>query len=119
MRTLVRTVFAQSAADQVTAQFARVIDQLQDKFHAAAEFLTDAEDDLLAFAKLQGGARRRRAGSTSLPVDQNTWSSPQLAGAAGGRRRRGHQEEPRHRLKGREHPGFRAALSDALQSSLI
>jgi putative transposase len=48
--TLVRTVFAQSDATQVKAQFARVIDQLQEKFPAAAELLVDAEADLLAFS---------------------------------------------------------------------
>jgi putative transposase len=48
--TLVRTVFAQSDPDQVRAQFARVVDQLESQFPAAAELLTDAEADLLAFA---------------------------------------------------------------------
>jgi putative transposase len=48
--TLVRTIFAQSDAKQVTAQFARVVDQLEGQFPAAAELLCDAEADLLAFA---------------------------------------------------------------------
>jgi putative transposase len=48
--TLVRTIFAQSDATQVRAQFARVVDQLEGQFPAAAEFLCDAEADLLAFA---------------------------------------------------------------------
>ena len=48
--TLVRTIFAQSDATQVRAQFARVIDQLEGQFLSAAEFLIDAEADLLAFA---------------------------------------------------------------------
>jgi putative transposase len=48
--TLVRTIFAQSDAVQVRAQFARVVDQLQEKFPAAAELLVDAEADLLAFS---------------------------------------------------------------------
>jgi transposase-like protein len=48
--TLVRTVFAQSDPDQVRAQFARVVDQLEGQFPAAAELLTEAEADLLAFA---------------------------------------------------------------------
>jgi putative transposase len=47
--TLVRTIFAQSDADQVRAQFIRVVDQLEGQFPAAAEFLIDAEEDLLAF----------------------------------------------------------------------
>jgi len=48
--TVVRAVFAQSDATQVTAQFHRVIDQLQEKLPAAVELLIDAEADLLAFA---------------------------------------------------------------------
>ena len=48
--TLVRTVFAQSDATQVRAQFARVLDQLEDKFPHATELLVDAEEDLLAFS---------------------------------------------------------------------
>ena len=37
-------------ATQVRAQFARVVDQLEGQFPAAAEFLCDAEADLLGFA---------------------------------------------------------------------
>ncbi len=48
--TLVRTIFAQPDADQVHAQFGRVVTQLQDKFPAAAECLVEAECDLLAFS---------------------------------------------------------------------
>jgi len=48
--TLVRTIFAQSDAEQVKAQFDRVVEQLERQFPAAAEFLTDAEADLLAFS---------------------------------------------------------------------
>ncbi len=48
--TLVRTVFAQSDATQVKAQFTRVLDQLEPQFPAAASFLCDAEADLLAFS---------------------------------------------------------------------
>jgi transposase-like protein len=48
--TLVRTIFAQPDATQVQAQFGRVVDQLESQFPAAAEFLTEAEGDLLAFA---------------------------------------------------------------------
>jgi transposase-like protein len=48
--TLVRTIFAQPDAAQVHAQFNRVIDQLSQKFPATAEFLIDAEADLLAFS---------------------------------------------------------------------
>ena len=48
--TLVRTIFAQPDATQVKAQFNRVIDQLEIQFPATAEFLVDAEADLLAFS---------------------------------------------------------------------
>jgi putative transposase len=48
--TLVRTIFAQPDAQQVHAQFNRVVDQLTAKFPAAAEFLVDAETDLVAFS---------------------------------------------------------------------
>ena len=48
--TLVRTIFAQSDDKQVKAQFDRVVDQLEEKFPAAAELLVDAEADLLAFS---------------------------------------------------------------------
>ena len=47
--TLLRTVFDQPDADQVAAQFARVVETLQAKFPAAAEHLAAAEGDLLAF----------------------------------------------------------------------
>ena len=47
--TLLRTVFDQPDADQVAAQFARVVEALQAKFPAAAEHLAAAEADLLAF----------------------------------------------------------------------
>lgn len=48
--TLVRTVFVQSDDTQVKAQFARVIDQLDEKFPAAAELLSECEADLIAFS---------------------------------------------------------------------
>ena len=48
--TVVRTVFAQSDAVQVKAQFARVVDQLEGQFANAAELLNEVEADLLAFA---------------------------------------------------------------------
>lgn len=48
--TLVRTVFAQPDATQVKAQFLRVIDQLESQFPTTAEFLIEAEADLLAFS---------------------------------------------------------------------
>lgn len=47
--TLVRTIFAQPDAASVWAQHARVVEQLAEKFPAAAEHLADAAYDVLAF----------------------------------------------------------------------
>ena len=47
--TLVRTIFDQPDADQVHAQFDRVVAALEGKLPAAAEHLAAARDDLLAF----------------------------------------------------------------------
>lgn len=64
MSTLVRTVFAQpDDAASAWAQHARVVDQLAERFLAAAELLADAAADLLAF--------------TAFPKDhwRQTWSN--------------------------------------------
>jgi len=47
--TLVRTIFAQPDAASVWAQHARVVDQLTEQFPAAAEHLSEAASDVLAF----------------------------------------------------------------------
>jgi transposase-like protein len=47
--TLVRSIFAQPDADAVWAQFHRVVEQLGERFPAAAEMLADAGPDILAF----------------------------------------------------------------------
>ncbi len=47
--TLVRTIFAQPDAKSVWEQHARVVEQLTDKFPAAAELLAEAAPDVLAF----------------------------------------------------------------------
>jgi transposase-like protein len=47
--TLVRTIFAQPDHDSVWAQHTRVVDQLAERFAAAAELLTDGGPDVLAF----------------------------------------------------------------------
>ncbi len=47
--SVVRTIFAQPDADQVLAQHARVVEQLQGRFGDAATMLDDARDDVLAF----------------------------------------------------------------------
>jgi transposase-like protein len=48
--TLIRSVFAQPAADEVWAQLARVVEQLRSRFPKAAEALEDAAEDILAFS---------------------------------------------------------------------
>jgi transposase-like protein len=47
--TLVRSIFAQPDAAAVSAQFDRVVEQLGERFPAAAEMLADAGADILAF----------------------------------------------------------------------
>jgi putative transposase len=47
--TLVRTIFAQPDAASVWEQHARVVEQLNERFPAAAELLADAAPDVLAF----------------------------------------------------------------------
>ncbi len=47
--TLVRSVFAQPDAAFTLAQHARVVEQLQERFPAAADLLADAAGELLAF----------------------------------------------------------------------
>jgi transposase-like protein len=47
--TLVRSVFAQPDAASTLAQHARVVEQLQERFPAAADLLADAAGELLAF----------------------------------------------------------------------
>jgi transposase-like protein len=47
--TLVRSIFAQPDAASTHAQHARVVEQLDERFPAAAELLGDAAADLLAF----------------------------------------------------------------------
>jgi putative transposase len=47
---LVRSIFAQPDADAVRAQFARVVEQLGERFPAAAEMLEEADADILAFS---------------------------------------------------------------------
>jgi hypothetical protein len=48
--TLVRTIFEQPDAEQVWAQHARVVEQLEGRFADAAAMLVDAAGDILAFA---------------------------------------------------------------------
>jgi transposase-like protein len=48
--TIVRSIWAQPDAETTWAQHARVVEQLGEKFSAAAEMLADAGPDILAFA---------------------------------------------------------------------
>jgi putative transposase len=48
--TLVRSIFAQPSAAEVRAQLERVVDQLAERFPAAAELLAEAGLDITAFA---------------------------------------------------------------------
>jgi transposase-like protein len=48
--TLVRSVFAQPSGGEVAAQLARVVEQLEEKFTAAAGMLEEAGPDITAFA---------------------------------------------------------------------
>ncbi len=50
--TLVRSIFAQPSMGEVEAQHARVLEQLAERFGAAAELLADAREDILAFRLL-------------------------------------------------------------------
>jgi transposase-like protein len=50
--TLVRSIFAQPSREEVEAQFTRVLEQLAERFPAAAELLADAREDILAFRSL-------------------------------------------------------------------
>jgi transposase-like protein len=48
--TLVRTIFAQPSADEVAAQLARVVEQLESRFPDVAVMLADAAVDITAFS---------------------------------------------------------------------
>ena len=49
MAAAVRSIFEQADADEVHAQHARVVEQIDQRFPEAAQLLEDAKDDILAF----------------------------------------------------------------------
>ena len=50
MATLVRSIFAQPSADEVAAQLARVVGQLEEKYPDASVMLEEAGPDITAYA---------------------------------------------------------------------
>jgi transposase-like protein len=46
---MVRSIFAQPSAKNVRGQHKRVVEQLSTRFHEAAEMLSDAAEEILAF----------------------------------------------------------------------
>jgi putative transposase len=57
--TLVRSIFAQPDAPTTHMQHTRVIEQLAERFRAAAEMLEDACSDILSFARFPQPDRRQ------------------------------------------------------------
>ena len=79
--TMVRTIFAQPDAATVHEQHARIVDQLEARFPAAAALLEEAGPDLLAFTACprstgdSSGATTRSSGSTRRSAAAPTWSA--------------------------------------------
>ena len=84
--TLVRTIFAQPDAESVWAQHARVVEQLAERFAAAAELLADAAGDVLAFTGFPKEHWKQ------ILVEQPPGAAQQ--GTPPSHRRRGHLPEP-------------------------
>jgi transposase-like protein len=88
--TLVRTVFAQPDAASTWAQHARVIEQLTERFPAAAELLADAAGDLLAFTafpkehwrQIWSNNPQERLNNRSYAVGRR-WAGHALSGVGG------------------------------------
>lgn len=57
--TLVRSIFAQPSDKEVWAQHDRVVEQLQGRFPEAAELLSEAAEDILAFTGFPDAAWRQ------------------------------------------------------------
>ncbi|MDN8724093.1 transposase, partial [Staphylococcus aureus] len=52
VNALITTIFAQTSAEAVTAQYRQVTDSLRASFPEIADMLEDAEADLTAFASM-------------------------------------------------------------------
>jgi len=85
----VRSIFAQPDAVAVHAQFTRVIEQLAERFPAAAEMLDGAGPDILAFIEVvgifpdRGAVIRCGGGSPCSIAPAGCWTRSGASEAAG------------------------------------
>jgi hypothetical protein len=140
--TLVRTIFAQPDAASVWDQHTRVVEQLSERFAAAAELLAQAAPDVLAFTAFPLGVHPLRgnallsctaAARTVVLVATISATSPPIGGSGPGAagcdvaprspppsRRAGRScrcsrhEQPHPRRQGRRHVEHRLAGGDQL-----
>ena len=79
--TLIRSIFEQPDHEQVLAQHARVVEQLTERFGEAADMLTEAQSDILAFSTFpkstgaKSGATTPRNVSTKRSAGEPTSSA--------------------------------------------
>ena len=99
--TTVRTIFQQPSAEAVHAQHARVVEQLDERFPAAAAMLDEAAPEVLAFTALPG--RALEAGLVEQPA-----GTPQSRDPPAHRRGR-HLPQPRRGRAARRRGARRAA----------
>jgi len=76
----VRTIFEQPDAEQVWAQHARVVAQIEDRFGDVAAMLTDMAPDLLAFTSFP--TEHWSAIRSKNPLSVNRPRAARLAAAA-------------------------------------